>query len=429
MRTLCIFVYFILAQNVLLAQQKPLIATAFSNRIVNEAAGIKYINYNNNWSFLDSLDLKKDQHQQIIKSDKACYLTTSGSGLVYQLAQNNDTASIFLKIDHTQYDGYNFDDIKFIYKDSLISVGGFGFWRNNGQVRYFSENKEWELLFPEIPIGISNRNIWNLDDQKGILSIITENEKGNPIILSIDLSKHTYQIQEAFNTSFTEQIIHSKEKPIQIQLNNNDGSLLVYTDKIYYLNIALNELKIESDKSLINFLNKNNVRSNPVFNIADKIIIASINEKRLDSIPFSIQRFSNTIPIIEKVSFFSQNKIIIFIGILILLIVVALIYFSYSKKQTILFTEFEKDFLNKLTSKKGKQLDIETLNYLLGLSKKSIEIQKKNRSEFLNKLDQKLRDLLHTEEVLIIRVKDEADKRIFLYQLNESFFDQINKLV
>ena len=176
-------------------------------------------------------------------------------------------------------------------------------------------------------------------------------------------------------------------------------------------------------------MNKNNVRSNPVFNIADKIIIASINEKRLDSIPFSIQRFSNTIPIIEKVSFFSQNKIIIFIGILILLIVVALIYFSYSKKQTILFTEFEKDFLNKLTSKKGKQLDIETLNYLLGLSKKSIEIQKKNRSEFLNKLDQKLRDLLHTEEVLIIRVKDEADKRIFLYQLNESFFDQINKLV
>ena len=121
MRTLCIFVYFILAQNVLLAQQKPLIATAFSKRILNEAAGIKYINYNNNWSFLDSLDLKKDQHQQIIKSDKACYLTTSGSGLVYQLAQNNDTASIFLKIEHTQYDGYNFDDIKCEDFDQIIS--------------------------------------------------------------------------------------------------------------------------------------------------------------------------------------------------------------------------------------------------------------------------------------------------------------------
>jgi mRNA-degrading endonuclease YafQ of YafQ-DinJ toxin-antitoxin module len=104
-------------------------------------------------------------------------------------------------------------------------------------------------------------------------------------------------------------------------------------------------------------------------------------------------------------------------------------YFKFSKKPVILFSEFEKQFLKKLLSKSGKQLDIDSLNYLLGLSKKSVEIQKKNRSEFLNKLDQKLRELLNTEDVLIIRVKDESDKRIFLYQLNEAFFDQINKLV
>ncbi len=179
---------------------------------------------------------------------------------------------------------------------------------------------------------------------------------------------------------------------------------------------------------MINFLNKNNVRANPVFNIADKLIIASINENKLDSITFSTQDFSNSIPVIENKKFFTQNKTILLISLFILLIVV-MVYFKFSKKKIILFTEFEKDFLNKLTSKKGKQLDIEALNYLLGLSKKSIEIQKKNRSEFLNKLDQKLRDLLHIEEVLIIRVRDEADKRIFLYQLNELFFDQINKLL
>jgi hypothetical protein len=303
-----------------------------------------------------------------------------------------------------------------------------GFWRNNGQVRYFSENKEWELLFPEIPIGISNRNIWNLDDQRGILYFITENGKGKPIVLSINLSKHTYEIQEAFSASFNEQIIHSKEIPIQIQLTNNSGALLVYSDKIYYLNIALNQLKIESDKSLINFLNKNNVRANPVFNIDDKLIIASINENKLDSITFSIQDFLNIIPVIESKTLFTQKKTTLSISLLILLIVV-IFYFKFSKKKTIIFSDFEKAFLNKLASKRGKQLDIEALNYLLGLSKKSIEIQKKNRSEFLNKLDQKLRDLLHTEEVLIIRVKDEADKRIFLYKLNELFFDQINKLV
>jgi hypothetical protein len=428
MRLFFVFVYFILGQNVLQAQERPTISAEFYKRIVNDKAGIKYIKYTNNVTFLDSMPFKKDQFQQIIKTEKTSFLTTSGSGLVYQLKNVTDSTAAFSRIDSTQYDGYNFDDVKFTYNDTLFSIGGFGFWRNNGQVRYFSENKEWELLFPEIPIGISNRNIWNLDDQRGILYFITENEKGRPIVLTIHLSKHSYEIQEAFSASFTEQIIRSKEIPVQIQLTNNSGSLLVYSDKIYYLNIGLNQLKIESDKSLINFLNKNNVRANPVFNIADKLIIASINENKLDSITFSTQDFSNSIPVIENKKFFTQNKTILLISLFILLIVV-IVYFKFSKKKIILFTEFEKDFLNKLTSKKGKQLDIEALNYLLGLSKKSIEIQKKNRSEFLNKLDQKLRDLLHTEEVLIIRVRDEADKRIFLYQLNELFFDQINKLL
>jgi hypothetical protein len=428
MRPFIVFVYFILVQNVLQAQEKPTISAEFYKRIVNDKAGIKYIKYANNLSFLDSVPFKKDQFQQIIKSEKASFLTTSGSGLVYQLNNITDSTAAFTRIDRTQYDGYNFDDIKFTYHDTLFSIGGFGFWRNNGQVRYFTENKEWELLFPEIPIGISNRNIWNLDDQRGILYFITENENGSPIVLSINLSKHSYEIQEAFSASFTEQIIHAKEIPIQIQLTNNSGALLVYSDKIYYLNIPLNQLKTASDKSLINFLNKNNVRANPVFNIADKLIIASINENKLDSITFSIQDFSISTPVIENANLFTQTKTILLISLFILLIVV-IVYFKFSKKKIIIFTEFEKDFLNKLTSKKGKQLDIETLNYLLGLSKKSIEIQKKNRSEFLNKLDQKLRDLLHTEEVLIIRVKDEADKRIFLYQLNELFFDQINKLL
>ena len=428
MRPFIVFVYFILVQNVLQAQEKPTISAEFYKRIVNDKAGIKYIKYANNLSFLDSVPFKKDQFQQIIKSEKASFLTTSGSGLVYQLNNITDSTAAFTRIDRTQYDGYNFDDVKFIYHDTLFSIGGFGFWRNNGQVRYFTENKEWELLFPEIPIGISNRNIWNLDDQRGILYFITENENGSPIVLSINLSKHSYEIQEAFSASFTEQIIHAKEIPIQIQLTNNSGALLVYSDKIYYLNIPLNQLKTASDKSLINFLNKNNVRANPVFNIADKLIIASINENKLDSITFSIQDFSISTPVIENANLFTQTKTILLISLFILLIVV-IVYFKFSKKKIIIFTEFEKDFLNKLTSKKGKQLDIETLNYLLGLSKKSIEIQKKNRSEFLNKLDQKLRDLLHTEEVLIIRVKDEADKRIFLYQLNELFFDQINKLL
>jgi hypothetical protein len=66
MRPFIVFVYFILVQNVLQAQEKPTISAEFYKRIVNNKAGIKYIKYTNNLTFLDSVPFKKDQFQQII---------------------------------------------------------------------------------------------------------------------------------------------------------------------------------------------------------------------------------------------------------------------------------------------------------------------------------------------------------------------------
>lgn len=427
MRAIYVFLCFFQMSTTLFSQVKPLIPSKFTNRILSENSSIKYISYNNQLSFLDTIAQKKDQFQQIIKTDKTAFITTSGTGIVYEQKDLSDSIVYFSRIDSTIYDGYNFDDIKFSYRDTIFSVGGFGYWRNNGQIRYFSENKEWELLFPEILFGISSRNIWNLDSKNGLLSIITENSDRKSCLLKINLSKHQWEIHESFNNLFENQILNANEKPVQIQLNNG-GSLLVYTDKVYYLNLSMNTLKIETDKSLTNFFNKFNVRNNPVVNIDDKLIIAHILENKIDSVSFSINNFSDVAPILNDNRQFSRNWIFLILGLVLLIIVIAF-YFKFSKKPVILFSEFEKQFLKKLLSKSGKQLDIDSLNYLLGLSKKSVEIQKKNRSEFLNKLDQKLRELLNTEDVLIIRVKDESDKRIFLYQLNEAFFDQINKLL
>jgi hypothetical protein len=427
MRAIYLFLCFFQMSATLFSQVKPLIPSKFTNRILSENSSVKYISYNNQLSFLDTIAQKKDQFQQIIKTDKTAFITTSGTGIVYEQKDLSDSIVYFSRIDSTIYDGYNFDDIKFSYRDTLFSVGGFGYWRNNGQIRYFSENKEWELLFPEILFGISSRNIWNLDSKNGLLSIIAENSDRKSCLLKINLSKHRWEIHESFNNLFENQILNANEKPVQIQLNNG-GSLLVYTDKVYYLNLSMNTLKIETDKSLTNFFNKFNVRNNPVVNIDDKLIIAHILENKIDSVSFSINNFSDIAPILNDNKQFSRNWIFLILGLVVLIIGIAF-YFKFSKKPVILFSEFEKQFLKKLLSKSGKQLDIDSLNYLLGLSKKSVEIQKKNRSEFLNKLDQKLRELLNTEDVLIIRVKDESDKRIFLYQLNEAFFDQINKLV
>ena len=106
-----------------------------------------------------------------------------------------------------------------------------------------------------------------------------------------------------------------------------------------------------------------------------------------------------------------------------------LLFIQKKNKSGIDINDFEKEFIMKLISQKGAIINIENLNYLLGLSKKSIEIQKKNRSEFLNKLNQKLKDVLNTDDNIIIRIKEEEDKRVFVYQLNLEYFEKIKELL
>ena len=51
------------------------------------------------------------------------------------------------RMDSTLYEGYNFGAFNFVYKDTIFSLGGYGFWQFNGQLRYFSEaNNSWSAI-------------------------------------------------------------------------------------------------------------------------------------------------------------------------------------------------------------------------------------------------------------------------------------------
>ena len=398
--------------------------TPFNKSIFLQKGPIKYIHSGGNQVYLDSLSLKKDQIQELIKTKNSYYVVTRGSGLVFKENLKNDSLIHFKRIDRTQYDGYNFEDIKFDYHDTLFSIGGFGFWRNNGQIRYFTENREWELLLPELPDGISNRNIWNLDQENGWFYIIINSKVAGNKLYKINLANKTWSA-EALPDFISSELLLNSEHPIQIQLNNRASSLLCYSNKIYYIDLEKSELKIASNDKLLNFLNKNKIREASYYEINNKLYVYNFANSTIDSIAFKDNDFIS----LSQNSNFSQYKIIMIVfGFLIIGLV---IYYVLRKKNEsgIDINEFEKEFIMKLISKKGSIINIENLNYLLGLSKKSIEIQKKNRSEFLNKLNQKLKDVLNTEDNIIIRIKEEEDKRVFVYQLNLEYFEKIEALM
>jgi hypothetical protein len=85
------------------------------------------------------------------------------------------------------------------------------------------------------------------------------------------------------------------------------------------------------------------------------------------------------------------------------------------------FKSIELDLIEKIykRSLEGKSYSVEDINAALGLSKKSLEIQKKIRTETLNRINHRFKILFDTEEDLIERVRLEEDRRFYKYIINE----------
>ena len=70
-------------------------------------------------------------------------ITLQGTGQTYLFNTQNYLLS---RIDKTYFRGYNFLPIQFIRQDTLISLGGTGFWRNHNIATFFHKPLyEWEL--------------------------------------------------------------------------------------------------------------------------------------------------------------------------------------------------------------------------------------------------------------------------------------------
>jgi hypothetical protein len=417
-----IFIMYILNINSIFGQLITLKPTVFHSIVTGQKGSIKNIHSAANQIYLDSLFLKKDQVQELIKTKNSQFIVFRGSGKVYKQVNQNDSLINFERIDSTQFEGYNFDDIKFEYNDTLFSIGGFGFWRNNGQVRYFTENKEWELLISELPLGISNRNLWNLNQEKGLFFVIVKANEAEYKLVKIDLKKKNWNFEPLPNIIHSE-LLSMNENPNQIQFNNKSGSILCFSNKLYYLDLEKGEIKSASNNKLLNFINKHKISEASYFENRNMLYVYNLSTLNIDSIRFNDNDFY-----VLSQKFYQYDKFI-FIALGLLFVAgLSVFYLLYKKKKSNLeMNEFEKEFIKKLTSKKGAVIDINNLNYLLGLSKKSIEIQKKNRSEFLNKLNQKLKEVLNTQDNIIIRIKDEGDKRVFIYKLDEAYFEKIEE--
>lgn len=92
-------------------------------------------------------------------------------------------------------------------------------------------------------------------------------------------------------------------------------------------------------------------------------------------------------------------------------------------------TSGEKSLVEKLyiATLQGKQMDIDSINKILGVGRKEVSVQKTRRSTAISKINESFAISLKLKNPLIVRHRDDDDKRSYTYQLADEHLERIRK--
>jgi hypothetical protein len=392
-------------------------------------------------------------NQIILKNSKGLYIFIDGTGRVYK-AQNLERDKLcFDRIDSTHFYGYNAGCIFFSVKDSLYSFGGFGFWKLNGHLRYYSEiYNEWEIQKINKEVQTSNQ-LYYLEPIKNNLYYLqipylepsTGFQFDNYIIHKLDFNrKENIEIGE----------LENKLKVLFTKLNSSvysfinvpalNGTMINFDgDHQYFVNYEKNEVY-----KLINPLIKDLFYGNSIthqvcnsFAIGNKIYYTKIGDSAFNVYSFDISMkdfVKEPYPLYES-SFNNKPTTYSICGLLILLIGGSIFYVKKKRKKTqsnleyintlvnkdedpMEFNPVELDLIKKMIvqTKNGSHFSVDDINSSLGINKKTLEIQKKIRTETINRINHKFKIKFNLNVDLIERIRSEEDRRFYKYIINEN---------
>lgn len=381
---------------------------------------------------------------RIIRTPDHTFLTIQGSGLLYKISDKTADSLLLKRLDKTFFFGYNFYSIFFEYKGDIYSFGGEGFWRINGQLRVFNGvKKEWDIvpINEEIP---ATSKAYFFDQSTGKLYYCSWSY--NDAVTKKNVEADEWYILD-MNTKTNTKIgpIHSEIKNIihhqqSVQryacyaLPSLNGSIITDHEVVFkfvnFKNLTMYDI---TDRSLLQSIKATSYgKIENCFSIDSTIYITLPNEQKLDSIRVTASFYAvqSAKSILHQTTIPWTKGLLFLIPILLLLMGIinyrlkikekAIIETPTIESNQLYFDSQEEELLERIKQKETDGLSIPEVNDLLGLSKKPLAIQKKNRNEVIQKINSKFKLMHDTEEDLIIRKRDENDKRSFIYFLNET---------
>ena len=358
-------------------------------------------------------------------------ITILGTGQTYVF---NTSIGLLSRIDKTYFRGYNFQPIQFIRQDTLISLGGTGFWRNHNIATFFHRPLyEWELygnISENGPQGISSQfgGYFAQKDQIFCLEfpkIYTENN---------DLIYPFYQFD--FKGKNWQELGRVDFKRPELKGFNKSASQWI-SPYFFSYEIALGEYIDPIENKIYRYRGKNiaffhlstqiYIKGNYIYSFL-RTYNRNKFDLKLDSMAIDQLKKNSMIigqfytPKVWYNEINWQELIYYTILIIVLALAIALIRSNKNRKQQEFNTwnqlpEQGELFLTYLCAQSNFTCTTEKLNEILQCEGKTIESQRQSRSKFISSINLFF-ERNHGCQEAIRRHQSEIDKRFVNYVIS-----------
>jgi hypothetical protein len=410
----------------------------------------------------------------ILKKKDKVYLQLLGSGRLYQIQKQGKGDYQFIRLDSTLYFGANFGSINFFFKDTLFKLGGGGFWKIIDYFTFYStKTNEWELISSKkgIPVYQSPENgvSFFIDQLNGKFYLSNSiNQTDFPASLNtnysdtcrvFDLKDKTWKNLGKINPTLKDKLQKS------FGLKTTFGPYLIFHSdlEIKWVNFSTNQFGVLTKEKQAEFrekwlkLYKRLPEHLYQFVMGDQFYLIRIENNGAiehESIELTSKDFidPNAEPIYSNSAIVALlNKIepgTTIIGNLFIVLMVILLYYLYNKKikknktpieiQSILYKNFfsaltavEKELIQAIYELqiKQEQISIKAINKIIGVQQKDTITQNKSRSDYFLRINQKFKLATRASELLIVKQREETDKRVYNYNINPIFIDSMKALI
>ena len=397
---------------------------------------------------------KPTNNYQLILSHGKWYAIGNGDGQVF-----TPENGLWKRIDKTRLEGYHYGAFLFDCNGTLMKYGGYGFWRNHGMFVYFHEQTgDWQIQPSnrELPF---NGNLAYFSKKENTLysfgnfmynQSMSEEKKFLDSLYRIDLLKMKWESLGKLNSNLVDKYhLHYRLHTLAgnggcfVQPTSNDSTALF----LNFETLKYNVYNSKNNSRLFRFfkelpVNEQIYSDNYGLKILDMEVLENVDSISWEDATAKPLESSD---LIDKQTTAVDFKFSILLSALVCTLGVFLLYFLYKRKKssnkintetstyqssgtldlsiqnTVIFggAMYPIDAADYLVIRKFTEQDATTieLNDWLGLENKQPENQKKQRAEWIKRLNSFFNQIGFKEEAFN-RERQETDKRMFVYKMN-----------